>query len=91
MRPIAYSRPAPTRQLLPLTLKITGKRKIQAFVGDQRRRLRHRVGALQHGERGFVEGGVAGSLDDGAETTWPMRSSAKETMISALFCERSAG
>src|SRR6267154_6647955 len=37
----------------------------QSLIGDQRRRLRHRIGAPDHGKRGFIESRIARSLDDG--------------------------
>src|ERR1700694_3582065 len=40
------------------------KREIQSLVGDQRRRLRYRIGSSHHRQRRFVERPVARSLDD---------------------------
>ena len=49
---------------MPLELEDHRQSEIQSLVGHRRRRLRHRIGFPNHGQRGFVERRVARSLDD---------------------------
>ena len=74
-----------SRLALALHAEDHRQRKAQAFVRDQRRRRRHRVGALDHRDRGVIKGRIARALFNVVESTWPSRSSVKLTWISADF------
>src|SRR5437660_2869270 len=49
---------------LPLHAVNHGQRKVQALVGNERRRRRHWIGTPQHRERRLIEGRIARALTD---------------------------